>query len=125
MFWMLTAGLSWSGGLSDGRFNIFCLPRNERDIAAHLEYGFRVDDRERSCIQAWADDGCAEPPGSGGISVWVFGASDAFASDIDKCDERYWAEVMSKPPIYRVDLHHRAQIFSEASRLAGDYSNSG
>ena len=118
MFWVLTTGLSWPGSLSEGRFNIFHLPADEKAIAIHLEHGFKVDDRERSCVSMWADDGFANPPSLGGIRVWVFEASDTFAADIDKSDEKYWAQVASKPPVYCVDIHDRSKICDEAKRLA-------
>lgn len=125
MFWMLTEGLSWPGGLSDGRFNIFRLPGSEEDIAAHLEHCFRVDDRERSCIEMWADDGFVDQPGSSGIRVRVFIVSDTSASNIDRIDEKYWAELRSAPAAYCAQLHRRAQVVGEARSLARAYSNPG
>ncbi|PYE93038.1 hypothetical protein C8J35_11636 [Rhizobium sp. PP-F2F-G38] len=125
MLWMLTEGLSWPGGLSDGRFNIYPLPGNEEDIAAHLERGFGVDDRERSCVETWADDGLADRPGPGGIGVRVFEASNSSVSDIDRSDEKYWAKVRSQPPVCCIELNRREQISGTAQRLARAYSNSG
>jgi len=125
MFWMLTEGLSWPGGLYDGRFNILSLPAKEADIADHLGHGFRVDDRERACIETWAYDGFASVPGPAGIRVRVFRPSFTSASTPNKIGEEYLAAIRSQQPVYSVDLHYRAQIAAEADRLAKAYSNSG
>ncbi len=125
MFWILTEGLSWPGGLEGGRFNIFRLPANEADIADHLAHGFRVDDRERACIETWADDGFASAPGPAGIRVRVFRPSFTSASTPNEIDEEYWAAIRLQQPVYSEDLHYRAQIAAEADRLAKAYSNSG
>jgi len=124
MFWMLTEGLSWPGGLCDGRFNILSLPANEADIADHLGHSFRIDDRERACIETWADDRFASAPGPAGIRVRVFRASLTSASTPNEIEE-YWAAIRLQQPVYSEDLHYRAQIAAEADRLAKAYSNSG
>lgn len=80
---LLSEGMSWPGGLEQGRFIWLALPASPAEILEHLHLAIKIEQGEREAILAWGNDADNLEGSKPGIRTYITNSN----YDIVACDQ--------------------------------------